>query len=284
MKKDIADNQIMLSSSNSTLKDEIARLQEQLAKETQGKVIAEENRKFLETKIKILSEEMEKLSTEKTQVAENYNAALKEKQELQDNIEELNRQKEYWDRKAKEAQKEDLGAVLSQKKVGLDRSIEQLETKLAEKQEELKNAADNDAEASLKEEVAIIERELNIQEATKLLLLETIGRLEEVKKGASGKVELAPIVVQPAGEKKGPAASAKERKITRIDQANKLAIVNLGTKDKVEVGKTLYALRDGKKIAELEVLIARDKLSACKIKTVDKGFSLKTGDNISATY
>ena len=281
MKKEIADNQIMLSSSNSSLKEDIAQLQDQLAKQTQEKVVAEENRKFLEAKIKIVNEEMDKLNVEKEEVSKNYKTTLDEKQELQKNVEELRKQKDELDRKAKEAKKEDVGTTLARKKAELDQSINELKKKLAEKQEKLNTETDASLQASLKEEAAIIEKELGIQEAMKLLLLETMGRAEEVKKGVFSKVELAPIVIQPTDQKKLSSA-AKEGKITRIDEANRLVVISLGLKNNLKAGKTIYALRDGKKIAELEVLIARDELSACKIKATDKGFSLKIGDIIAA--
>jgi hypothetical protein len=128
------------------------------------------------------------------------------------------------------------------------------------------------------------------------MLTEKISQIESLKEqldairvGAKGEavpqlpkkesVELPPIVVRPA-PKEEPAieepAVALEGKILAINKDNNFVIIDFGSDAGAKVGDAFQVYRDGKAIANIEVIQARRNISACDIKR--ESASIKIGD------
>lgn len=100
-------------------------------------------------------------------------------------------------------------------------------------------------------------------------------------------VELPAIVVRPGppapqGPKSqeapvaAPAAVAEEGNILAVNKENNFVIIDRGEDSGVKMGDNFKAMRNGKQIAELEVIQTRNGISACDIK--NETTALKVGD------
>ncbi len=90
-------------------------------------------------------------------------------------------------------------------------------------------------------------------------------------------VELPPIVVRPKQEPAGYESTiALIGKVMALNKDNNFVIVDLGEDSGVKLGDNFKAYRDGKVIANLEVIQCRKSISACDIK--NETTPIKVGD------
>ncbi|MCX5697013.1 MAG: hypothetical protein NTU54_03440 [Candidatus Omnitrophica bacterium] len=90
-------------------------------------------------------------------------------------------------------------------------------------------------------------------------------------------VELPPIVVRPKQEAAGHDSTiALIGKVMALNKDNNFVIVDLGEDSGVKLGDNFKAYRDGKAIANLEVIQCRKSISACDIKNANT--PIKVGD------
>lgn len=98
-------------------------------------------------------------------------------------------------------------------------------------------------------------------------------------------VELPAIIVRPGPgpqptQAQGAAlpAQVKESKVLAINKENNFVIIDKGEDAGVKMGDTFKAFRDGKAVADLEVIQVRNSISACDIKKETS--ALKVGDSV----
>jgi predicted nucleic acid-binding Zn-ribbon protein len=93
-------------------------------------------------------------------------------------------------------------------------------------------------------------------------------------------IQLPPIVVRPQqqmGSADVPSVGDRS-KIISLDKENNFVVVNAGQSNNIKVGDTFRVYRDGQNIGAIEVIQARDRISACDIK--NETTPLRVGDLI----
>lgn len=97
---------------------------------------------------------------------------------------------------------------------------------------------------------------------------------------AKGSVELPPIVVRSEESEVAdyiPAAPS-EGKVLAVNREHNFIVVDLGEVQGIVKGKIFSVMRDGKKIATVEVIQTRKDVSACDIRQQDT--TIKVGDSL----
>jgi peptidoglycan hydrolase CwlO-like protein len=148
--------------------------------------------------------------------------------------------------------------TLNSQKINLDRKLEQLKQEEAALEDKLQNLG-----ATLKENVGTAPNQV----------------VKELPREKKEYVELPPIIVRPPAEPGLTGTTAKpEGSVLAINQENNFVIISLGLDTGLKIGDALEVYREGKSIATLEVIQARNNISACDIK---KGIiPLKIGDMV----
>jgi septal ring factor EnvC (AmiA/AmiB activator) len=92
-------------------------------------------------------------------------------------------------------------------------------------------------------------------------------------------IQLPPIVVRPQQPVAADAPSVGDKsRVISIDKENNFVVVNAGQADNVKIGDMFQVYRDGQNIGSVEVIQARDRISACDIK--NETTPLRVGDLI----
>ncbi len=91
-------------------------------------------------------------------------------------------------------------------------------------------------------------------------------------------VELPEIVVRSSAENSKAVSSESSGKILAVNQESNFVVIDLGTSFGVKVGDSFSVYRLGKPIGTIEVIQARDNISACDIKKAT--VALNIGDSI----
>ena len=111
---------------------------------------------------------------------------------------------------------------------------------------------------------------------------------------APSEVELPPIVVEgtyparsatrmrtsPLEKITNPSSHSKGRIIT-INREHDFVVIDLGRRDSVDVGTYFDVYKGGFVIGSIEVIQARDRISACDIKHVKDGYKIEVDDLIA---
>ncbi len=95
------------------------------------------------------------------------------------------------------------------------------------------------------------------------------------KKGA---IELAPIVVRPQEENHPKEQAGKTASVIAVNRDNNFAIVGIGSSSGVKIGDTFQIFRASDPIAIVEVIQARENISACDIK--NENIPIAVGDTV----
>lgn len=111
------------------------------------------------------------------------------------------------------------------------------------------------------------------------------GTAIEAEEEKSESVELPPIVVRPQPEmaplmpeSAALPAAAPIAKVLAINRDNNFVIIDIGEDAGLNPAETLRAYRDGKKVADLEVIKVSKNVAACDIK--NEMLPLKIGDEV----
>ncbi len=72
-------------------------------------------------------------------------------------------------------------------------------------------------------------------------------------------------------------------KVLSINRAHNFLVIDRGAEDGIREGTKLNLLKDGKNIATLQIIRAKEKVSACDIKRIEPNAVLKDGDIYSVT-
>jgi chromosome segregation ATPase len=87
-------------------------------------------------------------------------------------------------------------------------------------------------------------------------------------------IELPPIIVRPQGQGSGQnrkqqqtaEARAGGAEVVSVDRDNNFVVINVGKRDGVKISDTFQVYRFGQQIGSIEILQARESISACDIK------------------
>ncbi|MDD4939518.1 MAG: hypothetical protein PHE18_01685 [Candidatus Omnitrophica bacterium] len=257
------------------------------------------DRKLLEERVTVLNNDLEKSSRETQDLRTRYDSAVKERDELIEKAKTL--QKNYDKLRA------DLANVTREKqKLGqkMEEGLNPLKNENVKLKQELANVnkikSGLDAELSkLKGEKSGLEQKLSridsvLQEKlTNLRYLSIKEELDAIGAGTQAgqapsepqaqkeSVELPPIIVKPQTpaqpfETSSSASARPAGSVLEINKANKFVIVDLGRDSGVKTGDTFRVFRHGSPIAIIEVIQARQGISACDIK--EESLPVETGD------
>jgi len=159
---------------------------------------------------------------------------------------------------------------LNSRKMALDKRIQELQEGRADIGKRL-----NQVEGELTDKISQIDNlktELGSAKIDKSVL---------TSRGSKDAVELPAIVVRSAAP--GPERPSSEEpmfsgKVLAVNAENNFVVIDLGMTSGVKVGDKFNVYRDSKVIASVEVIQARDNISACDIKRINT--PIKVGDNI----
>jgi hypothetical protein len=157
--------------------------------------------------------------------------------------------------------------VLTDEKVALDNKLQQTEQSRAELQKRL-----NDTSVLLEKQT--------LESADGRQAMGAFSEGKEEIKAARGSVELPPIVVRSEESEVAdyiPAAPS-EGKVLAVNRDHNFIVVDLGEVQGIVKGKIFSVMRDGKKIATVEVIQTRKDVSACDIRQQDT--AIKVGDTL----
>lgn len=103
---------------------------------------------------------------------------------------------------------------------------------------------------------------------------------EDLTEDKKGSVELPAIMVYPSqGPQNEDASMAPEAgRVISIDHQNNFVIIDIGKDSGIKEGRKFKVYRQGRYIADIEVMQAREKISACDIKK--ESAPVKTGDTV----
>jgi predicted nucleic acid-binding Zn-ribbon protein len=162
---------------------------------------------------------------------------------------------------------------LDSSKIGLERKVQELK----ERNAALENRV-SDFEVGLISRISQFKEQLESIQSSRV----GIEKAETAVPKRESSVELPPIIVRPQtvpltqhpiGDTM-PAGS----KVLSINKENNFVIIDKGAGGGVKVGQIFNVEREGKQIAELEVIQVRDNIAACDIKSA--ATPIKVGDAV----
>jgi chromosome segregation ATPase len=161
-------------------------------------------------------------------------------------------------------------ASLTSRKISLERRLAELQ----QKNKDLDNRF-GEMDVLLKEKMSQIDN-LKSQLYSKPAAAQAEAQeMPQAEKESS--VELPPIVVRPKQEPAGrEPAIALIGKVMALNKDNNFVIIDLGEDSGVRLGDSFKAYREGRAIADLEVIQCRKSISACDIK--NETAPIKVGD------
>jgi len=266
-----------------------------------GKIeeIAKE-RKQLQDKVNALSNDLDKASREKQDISQEkqdiqkqYELIVKERDDLVDKLKTLQKDNEQLrgdlsnltreKQRLGERLEDDLAPLIDQNaqlKQQLD-NLNILKSKLEVELGQLKGKK-SDLERKLNEIDSFLEQSLTGPKYTSLReqldIIRSGGtpetRMPETQTAGPEKesVELPPIVVKPQTQAETPTWPNKsipvepEGTVLEINKENKFVIIDLGQDAGIKLGDTFKVYKQGKAIGTIEVIQARQSISACDIK------------------
>lgn len=205
----------------------------------------EYNQKILDN----ISQEVVRERNDKVAIQESFKAVKAENDVLSRQLKSLSSRKEALDRKVQD---------LTEGKSIVEKRLNEMETMLSGK-------------------VSQIDALKNELDAIRSGKPQAAAAVENKRESA---VELPAIVVRssPLAENEQEEAPGFSGKILSVNTDNNFVIIDLGTSAGVKVGDEFNVYRDGKSIASLVAIQARDNFSACDIKKATT--ALRVGDNI----
>ncbi len=269
-----------------TLRNEneiLARKLEEIARE----------RRQLQEKVNVLSNDLNKTSQEKQDIQRQYELLVKERDDLIEKAKTL--------QKNNEQLRGDL-SNLTREKQRLGQRLEDDLAPLIDQNAQLKQQLDNlnilksklEVElGQLKGEKSDFQRKLNEidsfleQSLTEPKYLSLKEQLDIIRSGGTPEtrapetqtaqpekesVELPPIVVKPQTQAETPRRSKKsipvkpKGTVLEINRENNFVVIDLGQDSGIKLGDTFKVYREDKTVATLEVIQARQSISACDIK------------------
>jgi predicted nuclease with TOPRIM domain len=100
----------------------------------------------------------------------------------------------------------------------------------------------------------------------------------DLPSGKKESIELAPIVVNPQEENSPDNQKKKVFSVVAINKDNNFVVVNIGSDSGVKNGDTIQVFRNDDPVAILEVIQARENISACDIKS--ENTPIAVGDTV----
>ena len=156
--------------------------------------------------------------------------------------------------------------------------------------------------AALKKKIAALEDSPLVQKIKETLKNESSESVKKIVENALNKIELIkagnPVALEPIvvtgeeGARAGESKQGKEAPVPRgdvkgvvlsVDRKDNLIVINVGSKESVREGDRLKILKDGKEIAQAEVISARSGLSAAVVESIDPAYtinSIKENDDV----
>jgi len=218
----------------------------------------------LNGKVKILEAKLGELKNKVTLLESDLKGAQAQASALNDQLD-----KEKTDKKEKIAEMEGLKSDL-------------------EKQNELRSKLDNQL-SKAQNNILKMQSQLNELQNKKTELETKIKELEiQVKQSRSQKpaegVELGKIVVSPEAaaqkERTKTQAPGVEGKVLVVNKDYNFAVINLGTKDDVEIGNIFSVYNGNKYIGAIKVDRVHDSMSAASFVSTDIKDKIKEGDRV----
>ena len=265
-------------------------------------------RKQLQEKVNALSNDLNKTSQEKQDIQRQYELLVKERDDLIEKAKTL--------QKNNEQLRGDL-SNLTREKQRLGKRLEDDLAPLIDQNAQLKQQLDNlnslksklEAElGQLKGEKSDLERKLNEidsfleQSLTEPKYLSLKEQLDIIRSGGTPEtrtpetqtagpekesVELPPIVVKPQTQAQAETPLAAKKKsipvkpagtVLEINQENNFVVIDLGQDVGIKPGDTFKVYKQDKAIGAIEVIQARQSISACDIK--EEIEPIEVGDTI----
>jgi len=103
-------------------------------------------------------------------------------------------------------------------------------------------------------------------------------KAEDYSAKKKGSIELAPIVVRPQEENRSKGQAGKTVSVIAVNKDSNFVIVSIGSNSGVKIGDTFHVFRGDDPIAVVEVIQARDNISACDIK--NESIPIAVGDTV----
>ncbi len=212
---------------------------------------------------------------------EELNNAKEMQETLEAKLEESKRLIQGLESKLKDniAQVDSLNKELRQEKAQKEEAVsvlQQLKTDL-----EQQKALRSDLEGKLTQaqaDVKKMESQLSALESKKTELETKIKGLEAAKTDG---VELGTIVVTPEGEKSAASASAElEGKILVVNKDYNFAVINLGSKDGIDIADEFAVYHDTKYIGDVKVEKVHDSMAAADFISADMKGKISEGDRV----
>ncbi len=289
-----------------TLKDEnsvLAKKIDEISKE----------RRSLQEKVSALTNELGKASQEKEDIQRQYEAIMKERNELVDRVAALqkdsNKLRSDLDSLAREKQQlgknlENNFAPIKQENTQLRQQLEEIKALKVKMEAELKQLTGekSDLENKLNEIDSFLAQKLskskyqslkeqigNIRSgntpAPQAQVTQPPAKAQQSPRSEKESVELPAIIVKPQGKEEAPAdknAVAKPSgSILEVNRENGFVIIDLGQEIGVKPGDVFRVYRQGQDspIATLGVIQVRQKISACDIK--EESTPIDAGDLVN---
>ncbi|MDD5500330.1 MAG: hypothetical protein PHH57_01410 [Candidatus Omnitrophica bacterium] len=201
------------------------------------------NQKLLDS----MAQDVVREKNDKSKIQESLRAVKSENLALSRQLKSLNRRKASLERKVQE---------LQEGKVTVETRLNEMEAMLSDKVSQIDSLKDD------------------------LDLIKTGKATPVTEKKSKGSVELPAIVVRssPAQDGGSNAKSGPLGKILAVNPENNFVVIDIGTSSGVKIGDTFNVFRGGKPIALVEVIQARNSISACDIKR--KNAAPRIGDGV----
>jgi chromosome segregation ATPase len=218
-----------------------------------------------------LSMDIQSYETDQSDANREFNYNKK----LADNLTvELTREKtdKFQMRETVKALKNENRLLKSQLKVLNERKT-RLEDKFSELQDRNASLENNmvKLEAFVREKILQVDdlkSDLGIMPAEGGRANSSADKMEDGSSGSRGSIELAPIVVKSLEEQAASRnqQAAKLVSVIAVNRDDNFVIINLGNSSGVKVGDTFRIFRKDELVGSVEVIQARDNISACDIK------------------
>lgn len=207
--------------------------------------------------------EAKQLQNKLTAINAKLDRIIKEKNELQQKFELLQKERDDLDSKLQESVNE-----MNSRKILVHKTIVKQQEKIASLQNKVSEL-----------QVLLNSKSLEIDNLKKELgaSAKTLTPTIEPEKGT---IELPPIVVRPVEttQPQQEVTSVSTAKVLAVNRENNFVIIDLGEESGIKAGDSFQVYRDGSQIATIKVIQLRKSISACDI--TNETTAIKVGDTV----
>lgn len=215
------------------------------------------------TRVMALTEDLETVKVEKRAVQENLEKSRRTTDELNIQLKDAYKKAESLNRQLEEAKREK-DQVYAQ----TESLMKDLQSKLQQKDDEKRGLEQR--QTQMQNEIDNLQAKIQSLQAEKAA---------EPKK----EVELGKIVVateQASAQIRPQAAPPLEGKVLVVNKDYDFAVINLGSRDGVNIGQTFSVSCDNKDIGDIQVEKIQDTMSACAFVSKEIKNKVKEGDRV----